>query len=238
MYFSKFPLYATSTIAGYDIVIQDIFKRVIMTSGFGSFASVLTPYAIRDGETPEQVAQRFYGNPQYHWIVIYANNIINVRNEWPLENRFVLPLIYDTYDFILNFTSLPPDVIEGGTLRTSEDGTLRILSVDDNVIRARATGGPTHIATDTQITYIHPITKVRTKNLRAFSITDPEEGIHHYTDVTNGFVVDADTSNPNIVAVSNAEYEYDRNDKKRYIRVLDPRYLGQFMTTFNSLMNG
>ena len=36
-------------------------------------------YDIVDGETPEIIAEKIYGNPQYHWIVMLANDIYDYR---------------------------------------------------------------------------------------------------------------------------------------------------------------
>tara|TARA_E500000178_G_C17002321_1_gene746326 strand:- start:928 stop:1461 length:534 start_codon:yes stop_codon:yes gene_type:complete len=42
-----------------------------------------TPYAVQDGERPDNVAQRFYNNSELDWIILMTNNIHNIYDEWP-----------------------------------------------------------------------------------------------------------------------------------------------------------
>jgi len=65
---------------------------------------------------------------------------------------------------------------------------------------------------------------------------DTPNGIHHYVDVSNGYTIDFNPSNPNCFPVTNIEYENTLNDNKRLIRVLDPQYLSQFVQQFNTLI--
>lgn len=67
------------------------------------------------------------------------------------------------------------------------------------------------------------------------SVEDPLNTIHHYEDVETGYWVDFDVNllgQGLIRAVSNVDYEYQQNEKKRTIRILDKRYLGDFIQNF------
>ena len=52
---------------------------------------------INDGETPEIVAEKFYGSVRYHWLVIIANSIVDVKREWPLSQRALVAYVDDKY---------------------------------------------------------------------------------------------------------------------------------------------
>ena len=67
-------------------VVPDIFRRVQLDRFF-KFKQSLLSYYIGDGEAPEMVAHKIYGNTTYHWIVLIANDIIDVSREWPLSNE-------------------------------------------------------------------------------------------------------------------------------------------------------
>ena len=70
MYFSKIPyIYAPFTIGGIEQYVQlkDITVNVRFMSEFLSNITVYDLYDIKDGETPEILAERFYGTPIYHW---------------------------------------------------------------------------------------------------------------------------------------------------------------------------
>ena len=44
-------------------------------------------YEIQDNERPEMVAEKFYDDPELDWVILTTNNIINVRDQWPLSNN-------------------------------------------------------------------------------------------------------------------------------------------------------
>ena len=54
-------------------------------------------YTVPDGETPEIVANKFYGSSEKHWIVLKMNNIFDVKTDWPLEQRILNETIRSKY---------------------------------------------------------------------------------------------------------------------------------------------
>ena len=47
------------------------------------------PYTIEQGERPDQVAEKYYGQPTYDWIIYLANEIVDPYYDWPLSpNQF------------------------------------------------------------------------------------------------------------------------------------------------------
>lgn len=89
-YFNKFP----TTL--YDIegnkqqkLIVNIAHRVAFIQSVLSNTAIYYPYTITDGDTPEIIAAKYYGNPNYHWLILAANNIIDPYFDWPLTyNQF------------------------------------------------------------------------------------------------------------------------------------------------------
>ena len=78
---------------------------------------------------------------------------------------------------------------------------------------------------------------------------DVEDAIHHYettkdsgrttsngpNDYSHRVEVNSDFDNP--ILVTNREYEQRIQDRNRSIRLLNPRYLNQFITEFDKLIN-
>jgi len=81
MFFSMFPSMQIE-IDGQFISYPDIFRRVGKNK-FLENQMYLDRYTVTDGEKPEHIAHRLYGNPQYHWIILLTNNIIDVYHDWP-----------------------------------------------------------------------------------------------------------------------------------------------------------
>ena len=59
-------------------------------------------YEIPDEFRPENVAEDFYGNDELDWVVLTTAGIINVRNEWPLNNRDIFDYSFEKYGDNLN----------------------------------------------------------------------------------------------------------------------------------------
>jgi hypothetical protein len=86
MFFEKFPLlqYTLDDGKSYQF-IPDILRRVALADKLKQDSSYFEEYDIKDGETPEIVAEMKYGDSQLHWIILMANNIIDPRFDWHLS---------------------------------------------------------------------------------------------------------------------------------------------------------
>jgi hypothetical protein len=91
------PIGSTSKIQR-QVVITDFFRRVRTGRGFGEITNGVVPYVIKDGETPEKIAHEFYGSAYYHWVILLVNDIVNVREEWPMDNEEFNEYLADNYD--------------------------------------------------------------------------------------------------------------------------------------------
>lgn len=77
-YFGRFPL------VKYDNVLQvDLTRRVAMGSDLKENPAVFYEYEIRDDDTPENLADRLYDDPELCWIILQFNDIIDIYEEWP-----------------------------------------------------------------------------------------------------------------------------------------------------------
>jgi len=87
MYFSEFPLYEYDfTGKGQNArLVTDILRRVSIRAKVKANTLLFDKYDITEGETPEIVAEKYYGNSQYHFVVILMNDIVD-RYDWPLDN--------------------------------------------------------------------------------------------------------------------------------------------------------
>lgn len=84
MYFSLYPKVAYK-IDDYDYIKSiDITTAITLKNYIKNYRSILyNPYIIKDGERPDNVSKRFYGDTKYAWIVLLVNEIFNIYDEWP-----------------------------------------------------------------------------------------------------------------------------------------------------------
>jgi len=97
-YFSRFPLMAYDVAAdGKYKLLPDILKRVKLRSGLRSSAFMFEKYDVKDGEKPEDVAFKWFGDPEYHWVILMTNNVTDRYYQWPLSQPQFQEHITDKY---------------------------------------------------------------------------------------------------------------------------------------------
>ena len=85
-----YPSLANDRQSSYDYLkVKNIFKRGVLNEDILNNYLNFEQYSIEGDERPDSVAEKFYKNPRYDWIILLSNNIISVRDEWPMsENDF------------------------------------------------------------------------------------------------------------------------------------------------------
>jgi hypothetical protein len=69
------------------IQIKNLFKKGKLREDiFGSLV-YFTKYNVIGNERPDQIAEKFYGDETLDWVILFSNNILDVRSEWPLDNQ-------------------------------------------------------------------------------------------------------------------------------------------------------
>ena len=170
MYFEKFPVILYDSVGNGDFkFVTNLLRRVALRAKVKSNVLLFDTYDIRSGQTPEEIADKLYDDPELHWVILMVNDITDRYHQWPLNENQFQAYINDKYDNI-------DAVHHYETTQTSGDTTIKI--------------------------------DVGTVN----------------------------TDYPSATAITNYEYEVAREDEKRQIRLLDPRYIGTFIEEFELLM--
>ena len=98
-FFAQFPRikYNLSGVNGNTNVVTDIFRRVKIRSKIADNVSLLDKYDVAEGEKPEDVAYKIYGDTDYFWVVTLVNNIVNRYYDWPLPEFVYQQYLKDKY---------------------------------------------------------------------------------------------------------------------------------------------
>jgi hypothetical protein len=170
MYFSSFPTIPYDSVGNGDFkMVTNLLKRVSIRSKVKANVSVFDTYDVKEGETPEMIADKLYDDSQLHWIVLMMNNITDRYHQWPKNNNQFLSFIRDKYDN-------PQGIHHYEINQVSGDTTIKIDIGTDN------------------------------------------------------------TDYPTATPVTNWNYEEDRQDALRKIRLLDARYIEDFVAEFEQLI--
>ena len=122
MYFSRFPLRVYDMKGnGVYKLLPDILRRVKLRSGIKAGAFIFTEYDVRDGEKPEDVAVKWFGDPEYHWVILMTNNITDRYYQWPLTQPQFQNFIEDKYG-IASIDSIHHYEITQTSGRTTSNG--------------------------------------------------------------------------------------------------------------------
>ena len=65
-------------------VITNILERVRLKLNFIQSQAFFAQHFIIDGETPEFLAYKYYGDTELHWIILYSQQATNPYYDWPL----------------------------------------------------------------------------------------------------------------------------------------------------------
>lgn len=100
MYFKAFPKFlydfkygnTTKTTVVTDITRNIRFRKEVLEN-----VTLFDEYDIVDGETPEIVAEKIYGDPEYHWIIMLSNQKHDYISDFPLSEQALVKHIIATY---------------------------------------------------------------------------------------------------------------------------------------------
>jgi len=97
-YFSKFPLMAYDMKGDQNYkLLPDILRRVKLRTGIRTGSFLFDNYDVKDGERPEDIAFKLYGDAEYHWVVLMTNNVTDRYYQWPLTQPQFAEYLTDKY---------------------------------------------------------------------------------------------------------------------------------------------
>ena len=97
-YFDRFPLMAYDMKGNQQYkLLPNILRRVKLRSGLRSSAFLFDKYDVKDGEKPEDVAFKWFGDAELHWVILMTNNITDRYYQWPLSQPQFQEHIADKY---------------------------------------------------------------------------------------------------------------------------------------------
>ena len=80
------------------VTAKNFFRRYKLNDDVFSYAVFFRKYAIEDGERPDSLAKKAYGDPFYDWVILLTNNMVNAQYDWPMSNHEVSKVLESEYD--------------------------------------------------------------------------------------------------------------------------------------------
>lgn len=216
-YFNFFPLTLyTSEDRGSGLdTITNIIARFGFESKLKENAATFYPYEIKDTDTPETIAAKYYGDPEKHWMVLMFNDIVDPQYDWPLDYPNFIKYVNDKYS--ANGAS-NTTVQSGLTWSQSQNN---IHSYYKIVTRKAVLPDPDAKTIKEEI----QITANAYANLSTGSV--------NYTLQSGRQITETITKEK----LTYYDYESQVNEEKRVIKLLKPEFVAPVMEEFRRLMN-
>jgi hypothetical protein len=218
-YFNNFPVTFYSSGAN-SVNSLDTVTNIITRFGFESTlkenSSAFYPYDIKDTDTPEIIAAKFYSNPERHWIVLLFNDIIDPQYDWPLNYSSFTKYVDEKYsgaEYANNSTS-------GAGLAYAKN--ISNIKSYYKVVTRKAS-------------VVNSDNKTITEKLEidANTYANVAASTSNYT-LSDGIVITETISKETITYY---QYEENLNEDKRKIRLLKPEFVSTVMREFREIVN-
>ena len=207
-YFNSFPKIITTDYNNNGIVLTNIIKRVNIIPSLLKNPLLIYTYDLQEGDTPDIVANKYYGDSYRYWLPLFSNNIINPQWQWPMSSGVFDSYIQNKYADAAAAANVV-SVLEY-TQSTVYQYTKTIETID----------GITLNVTKTTIVIDQP----------TYDSTVP--GIT--TSTFPGGATVSQTVTTNVVSIY--DYELEQNESNRSINLINSIYTSQIESQFASLM--
>ena len=142
-----YPSLKNDRQSAYDYqVVKNIFKRAVLRNDVFDEVTAYTKYSEEGDERTDQVAFDFYQDPNLDWVVLTTNNIVHVRDEWPMGNQDFLTYLNGKYtaEELANIHHYETDVLRDSRGRLIHPKGLTVPSnysisfLDNGVLRTES----------------------------------------------------------------------------------------------------
>jgi len=97
-YFSQFPKLAYD-MKGNNVrkLLPDILRRVKLRAKIKSGGMLFDRYDVKDGEKPEDIAFKWFGDASLHWVILMTNDVTDRYYDWPMNHAQFAEFLTDKY---------------------------------------------------------------------------------------------------------------------------------------------
>lgn len=96
-YFNTLPKILTPDQNGNYILMTNLLSRATLVEELQNNPMLFYKYNIQDGDTPEIIAEKYYDDAYKYWIILYSNQIMDPIWNWPLPYSQFLDFIDNKY---------------------------------------------------------------------------------------------------------------------------------------------
>lgn len=207
LYFDTLPKILTRDQNGNYIAMTNLLTRATLLEKLQNNPMLFYKYSVQDGDTPEIIADKYYGDSYRYWIILYSNQILDPVWQWPLEYNQFLSYIDAKYKTVAETENKTPFEYVTSTVYAYQ----KTISTTDNET----------LQTTTEII-----------NIDQTTYNSLTQSTHSYT-LPNGTSCEV-TVDKNIQYIY--DYEYALNESRREIKIMDSAFALQMEEQLKSVM--
>ena len=222
---SKYPEYQLVT----DILFRTAIIKEVLTN-----SSSYIKYVVRDGDTPDILAAKVYNDPEAHWMILYANDMVDPQFDWPLTSSVFPKYIVDKYRAMAEADEGQPlqdfEVIAWTQNLTNPASIHHYEKVIKRVNNAAQTESETRFI-------------INKSKLTDNELDVPYDYYDNLADVQDVTPVNLEIDGQTVIetvyreAVTYYDYEEKLNEEKRNIRIIKKEFYPQVVEEFRALTN-
>lgn len=199
--------------------VKNIFRRAKIRDDFENVVTSFEDFYIKGNLRPDQLAYSLYGDPRFDWVILMANNITKVRDQWPLSDYDFRKYLLDKYGSeealeeihhyeTLKSTDWAGRIVVPEGLRVDSNFELKYTQLNSESQRVIEYSGG------------HILNELATIDEAGTAKDNYGQIIGH----------------ANVQPVSNYQHEVSVNDAKRRIRTIRPLYLNTVVSDLQRAM--
>src|SRR6056300_1037148 len=231
--FENFPKIGYRLESGKYVTIRDFFRKSTVEQSFINDIIDYEYYELQDGERPDIVATKIYGNGDLHWTLFLVNEFLNY-NDWHKDTETFDIYMKEKYPgHYLTVTNVS-DLIDQdkkfllGEKISTPVGHGRVLQLQPTYKRLGVTNS-TKWRTGDVITG-----EVSGKSFEIENVIEMKDGVSHYV---NSDGLKKNYFENGYTSVSLIEHEIEHNEEKRKIKIIRPELINRVVNEFERLMS-
>lgn len=207
MYFKTLPKINMTDYKGSAVLMTNLLSRVELIQSLLNDPLLFYSYDIQEGDTPEIVADKYYGDSYRYWLVMFSNQLFDPQWDWPLTSKQFGDYLFAKYK--VNESNTYGQIIST-TQQTIKEYRKVITTIDSDTLVQTTKA----IVVDSN-TYT---TGVNSTTTQSFS---------------SGSTV---TQTVDYQSISIYDYELEENEAKRNINLINNKYASQVEAQLQTLM--
>ena len=209
--------------------VKNIFIRVRMLESIINNVDVYYNYMMKESDTVESIAYKYYGDVDKFWLVMFTNKLLDPFYDTPLKYGQFL-------DYLISKYKLEGDTSDQQAL----DRVATTLDHYEKIMTTTATASNGYNSTQTTTTYYANTTysidgyTTTSTPYHLPELNDPPLVIDSTSTLIGGVNVNTVTT---LNAVSIYDTEYANNEKKRNIKLIKKEYAEQVESELRTLLS-